>query len=222
MTSTTSTTSTSTPRIDASISVWADEIQREVRRLASKKFFLNEMDADDVASDAVERFLERAEYHMITHQSAVAYARATFKNGCHNWQRRERVQRCQGSDLQHDDDGTVRPARMWVSLDAPVGVGANLYLGDFLVAKDEVERTVVDEAALRVAIDATFNELSLSDRSLLEDVLVDGRNQAEICSELGCTEVALRQRLSRARRAFRQHFPPAAERHLAVVPALTV
>lgn len=209
-----------TPRIDAETTVWIGEIQAEIRRLASAKFYFNEFDADDIASEVVERFLADAEYHMLTTPSALVYARKVFVNAGRNWQRSERAQRCQGADLVRDEFGSLRPAREVVSLDVPITAGAAINFLDRLRADVDIEAIVIEDGARDAAIEAAFAQLTTADRSLLEAVHVADRDREEICRQLGCTDAAFRQRLTRARRQFIAAFELAAELHVAVLVPL--
>jgi len=186
-----------TPHLDATQTIWAERILRELRRLFMSKMW-GVFVADDAAQSFLVKFCEQPEMWMNSYSTPEDLARAVSKFELPNWQRSERVQSGQGAHLVTDPDGGKSPARK--------GLPFETAHTDRFAARDNTEYEVVEQGTAVAQVRQVLSMLGQEDAWLLSQLLIEGRPSREVSAELNCSDATLRQRSHRARERFRDQY----------------
>ena len=77
---------------------------------------------------------------------------------------------------------------------------------DWMDAKADMPPDILESQELAVLVRLALNELSGDYQTILLAKYVDQRSAEQIAGQMGCSEVAVRSKLARARKAFRKAF----------------
>lgn len=100
---------------------------------------------------------------------------------------------------KQEPSGLLRRARAWwSSLDGEAF--------DWIEAKADMPPEILQSQELAALVRFTLSELPVEYQTLLLAKYVDGRAAGEVARQMGCSEVAVRSKLARARKAFRKAF----------------
>jgi DNA-directed RNA polymerase specialized sigma24 family protein len=187
----------STPHLDATVSVWAERILLELRRLYVNKL-QGVFAADDAAQNFLVRFCESPETWMAKCPTPEGLARYVSSNELLDGLRDERVQTCEGARLVTRPDGSKVSGRKNVPFD---NVDSRR-----LAARDNIEFEAVESATTTAQVQQVLRALQQDDAWLLSQLWIQGRPTREVNAELGCSSTAFRQRVKRARERFRNEY----------------
>lgn len=142
---------------------------------------------------------------MARYPDPVRFARERARHAGISLDRRERVQRGEGSRLRPSSDGLLRPGRVGLAGDAPVADGGPAL---FTLLRDP-RAQFEDDALERLAASAVIQRclLGLTDQQTREWMLVDGLGfeVKDVAAMLGQCRETVSRRLSKTRRVVQQN-----------------
>lgn len=192
-----------TPAVTAAAGAYAVDLQRAIAR---KLGFKRPHDADDIATEAAEKFLRMpaAQQHrvMVEFPSATDLARRMAKRSAFDFDRDDRIQGCRGARLFDDGEGGKRAGRNWISGDAPFGRdddSPSLFDLCTASATGDIADAVVDHVFTLELLELAFTGISAADRELL--FRVDGCREEiqHLAAEFKCARETMSRRINKIR-----------------------
>lgn len=204
----TRTTATAQARLDD----WVLSAYREVIRVLGRRPRLGREPqeiAGEVADELYGKGSEGLARHIAAHPDPEKWARQRAHHACIQHDRDERVQRCQGTRLVRNDDGTMQPQRTLVWGNAPVHGDDGASLGERFdtlgLGHDSFEDHLVDtlDAHQRLRQYTT----GLGRREVAEIVRIDGFGEGvgEVADACGQQRETVSRRVNATRRTIRQN-----------------
>ena len=176
---------------------------------------------DDILSRENVELCEKLDETMVKYPDPRAYAltRTYGRHAVLDWRRRERVQRCEGAIVEHDEDGTRTKGNVVDSFDSVVATdnGGPISLYELYAAEtidlDQMLETLVidgiDRAALVDAVRAAAREvLSPDELRALEEVVIEGRLVVDAATDAGIARETMGRQRARAVAKLRRVFNP--------------
>ena len=179
------------------------ELRIAAYRAASRKNVGCRADADDLANDVVLWAMQRGEVLMTRYESAGKLAHVRIKHAKLDFERRQRAQRGEGSDLAVDADGEKSVRRTVQSGDARDGTSERAIF-DTLTADIVLDDAVTTFLNDRWMVEYVTEGLSDADRRLLIAVDAYGETVSDVALREGGVRETYSRRLSRARRHVRR------------------
>ena len=177
------------------VEAYITAVHRELIRLIVRLHGANA--PQDVAQNVVESLLGKVHDVMSQYPNPVTYARVSFRHGVIQGDRRDRIQRGQGSRLRSERDGSLAPGRTVVSGDAP-GLTDDRCLFDTLVhdveALDDMVATCIDNSR---QLQTLLEHLSTPDRSALFLARGLGHPVTEVAGQFGVRRETMQRRIGR-------------------------
>jgi RNA polymerase sigma factor (sigma-70 family) len=136
------------------VEAYAQAVFRHVLRRLGRRPDVSPFDADDIAMEAVERFLVDATTVMARYPEPHIYAAACVTSRTEDWRRKERAQRSEGARLVAGADGAPAIARPVATLSALLPGQAPAAAGGY----DTVE-LLADLRSALAGLDRTDREL---------------------------------------------------------------
>lgn len=192
-----------TPAVTAAAGAYAVDLQRAIARVLG---FKRPHDADDIAAEAVEKFLRMpaAQQHrvMVEFPSATVLARRVAKRSAYDFDRDDRIQGCRGARLFDDGEGGKRAGRTWVSGNAPFGRdddSPSLFDLCTTGAMADIADAVIDHVSAIERLELAFAGISPADRELL--YRVDGCREEiqHLAAEFKCARETMSRRINKIR-----------------------
>ena len=168
------------------VEAYAAEVQRQVLRRLGRRSDLSRFDADDIASDAVERFLAAPAVVMARYPEAHIYAAACAGSRAEDRRRRERAQRSEGARLVEGADGAHVVAR-------PVAA-----LSTLLPSHGPTELGGYDNVDFITDLRAALARLEPCDRQLVVHVELLGYSVTDAAFAVGMSRAHASRRHTRA------------------------
>jgi DNA-directed RNA polymerase specialized sigma24 family protein len=187
-----------TSSVDPAIAYFT-ELHRHVVRLLSSRPF----EADDVAQTVVVRWWEHRHMLMQRYPDPQRFARVVTRHTLISWQRSQRSQRCEGARLHTQPDGSLRPAREWVSGNRSHHSADGIDRGELFdhqaASSDSIDDIVTNRLFAQQHRHIAYRGLSFDDIELFEMVNVHEFRVSELAAIKGCARETLARRLSRIR-----------------------
>ena len=175
------------------------ELHRHVVRLLSSRPF----EADDVAQTVMVRYWEHRHMLIARYPDPQRFARVVTRHTLISWQRSQRAQRCEGVRLQQQADGSLRPAREWVSGNrtyfSPDGSELSEVFDHQASHGTPVEEVVTNRVWAQHHRAVAYRGLTPDDVQLFEMVTLHGFKVSELAAGRGCARETLARKLSRIR-----------------------
>jgi DNA-directed RNA polymerase specialized sigma24 family protein len=187
--------------LDRATEHYAGVLHRQVVRVLTSR----PLDADDVAQAVVVWFLGQPEVLMARYPDPVRLGRVAARHACISFDRRQRIQRCEGARLFVQGDGTVQPGRRTISGNTPTVDGGDELLDLMAQPTLFVDDHVVTQQFCADMLSTLQRGLSAADCELL--MLVDGHGWPVnvLAARLGVARETLSRRISRIRRHVQQN-----------------
>lgn len=202
--------SATAPAVTAAAAAYAIELHRAiVRRLSFKR----PLEADDIASMAVENFLglSPSEQHriMALRPEAAVYGRIVTRHTAFDFDRTDRIQGCRGARLFDDGEGGKRAGRHWISGDARIGIDGSDSPSLFDLCQSSATGDIADDVAEHLSdlqrLEQALEGISPADRELLLRVDGNGEEVQQLAKEYGCTRETMSRRINRIRAVAKQN-----------------
>lgn len=179
------------------------ELRIAAYRAACRKNFGCRADADDIANEVVLWAMQRGEVLMTRYESAGKLANVRVKHAKFDFERRQRAQRGEGSDLAIDADGGKSVRRTVQSGDSRDG-NTDRAIFDALTADMVLDDAVTKLLDDRWMVEYVTEGLSDADRRLLLAVDAYGETVSDVAVREGGVRETYSRRLSRARQHVRR------------------
>jgi RNA polymerase sigma factor (sigma-70 family) len=198
-------TANASARATEAAKTYAEAVARAAARLlAARQPWRSVHDVADIAQEIACGAWRRIDWIMGRYPNPEVYAAARLRHAGIGYDRTQRGQRGEGTELERLPDGSKRPRRRVGRLDAPIVSGDGSTIGDVNEVVADQSAAFDDEVATRVDALRLFARLApgLTDLQRRGYILVKayGYQVAEAAAELGCTREHLSRQLSKAER----------------------